>query len=66
MGGAVSKQLGLIERIFEIEQYTELKTTGGTLPGKYSLNIDPSVKPVVHGPRRQPHALRTKIVVIPR
>ena len=62
LSGDASKQLRLIERVYGLEQYPELKMTTGTLPGKYSLKIDPSAKPVVHGPRRQPRALMPKIV----
>ncbi|KAK6195693.1 hypothetical protein SNE40_001065 [Patella caerulea] len=64
LSGKVSKHLGLIERVHtiaEIDKYPELKETTGTLPGIYSLKIDPSVKPVVHGPRRQPKALAAQI-----
>ena len=32
------------------------------MPGTYSIKIDPTAKPVVHGPRRQPAALLPKIV----
>ena len=32
------------------------------MPGTYSIKIDPTVKPVVHGRRRQPAALLPKIV----
>ena len=65
-----STKLGLINRVHtvkekqvdnEISKYPELKQTTAMLPGTYSLKIDPSVPPVVHGPRRQPQALRSKI-----
>ena len=64
LSGEASKHLGLIERIHKIkdlEDFPELKKTTGTLPGTYSLKIDPTVQPVVHGPRRQPRALIPKI-----
>ena len=61
LSGVASQQLHLIERIHSINNYPELKTTTGTLPGTYSLKIDPTVKPVVHPPREQPQALRSKI-----
>ena len=38
-----------------------LQKTTATLPGTYSLKVDPTVTPVVHGPRRQPQALAEKI-----
>ena len=38
-----------------------MKITTATLPGTCTLIIDPTVTPVVHGPRRQPQALTEKI-----
>ena len=32
------------------------------MPGTYYIKMDPTAKPVVHGPRRQPAALLPKIV----
>ena len=61
LSGKASKALGLINRVNSIDDYPELKTTTGTLPGTYSLKIDPTVKPVVHGPRKLPQALATKV-----
>ena len=34
----------------------------GAMPGTYAIKIDPTAKPVVHGPRRQPAALLPKVV----
>uniref|UniRef100_A0A3B1K366 Gypsy retrotransposon integrase-like protein 1 n=1 Tax=Astyanax mexicanus TaxID=7994 RepID=A0A3B1K366_ASTMX len=45
-----------------LEDFPELVHTTGTLPGKYSIKIDPNAKGVVHPVRRQPEALKTKIV----
>lgn len=45
-----------------LEKFPELTRTTGTLPGKYTIKIDPDAKPVVHPVRRQPVALRAKIV----
>ena len=45
-----------------LEDFPELTRTTGTLPGKYSIKIDPDAKGVVHPVRRQPVALKTKIV----
>ena len=64
LSGEASKKLGLIERVHKIkdlEDFPELKKTTGMLPGTYSLRIDPSTPPVIHGPRRQPQALVPKI-----
>ena len=41
--------------------YSEVRTTG-TLPGKYTIKIEPNAKGVVHPVRRQPAALKEKIV----
>ena len=59
--------IGLTQRIHavnEISKYPELKLTTGTLPGSetYSLKIDRTVPPVVHGPRRQPRPLVSKVI----
>jgi hypothetical protein len=61
LSGDVCAQLGMIERINIIDKYPELGKATGTLPGTYTLKIDPSVKPVVHAPRRQPRHLIEKI-----
>ncbi|KAK0143702.1 hypothetical protein N1851_008363 [Merluccius polli] len=45
-----------------LEDFPELTRTTGTLPGKYSIKIDPDAKGVVHPVRRQPVALKPKIV----
>ncbi|KAJ8377065.1 hypothetical protein SKAU_G00076480 [Synaphobranchus kaupii] len=45
-----------------LEDFPELTRTTGTLPGKYTIKIDPDAKPVVNPVRRQPVALRAKIV----
>ena len=64
LSGSASKQLGLIERIHKIkslEDFPDLKKATGMLPGTYALRIDPTIPPVIHGPRRQPQALIPKI-----
>ena len=61
LSGRASKALGLISRVHNIDKYPELKTTTGLLPGTYSLITDPTVKPVVHGPRKLPHALAQRV-----
>ena len=66
LSGSACQDLGLIQRIHkidrEIDNYPELHKATGCLPGIYSLKVDPTVEPVVHAPRRQPHALRKRIV----
>lgn len=45
-----------------LDDYPELTRTTGTLPGKYTIKIDPDAKGVVHPVRRQPAALKKKII----
>ena len=61
LSGDACSQLGLIERVNMVDKYPELSKTTGMLPGTYKIRIDPSVEPVVHGPRRQPKALVDRI-----
>ena len=59
----------MIKRVHEIDhdlkeflvQHPDLESSTGLMPGTYSIKINPTVKPVVHGPRRQPAALLPKI-----
>ena len=65
LSGQASAQLSLIETIHkvtnELDKYPELRKVTGTLPGTYSIKIDPTFTPVAHVPRRQPKALSAKI-----
>ena len=69
LSGKVCKAFDLVKRIHEIDhnlkelliQHPDLKNATGSMPGTYSMKIDPTVTPVVHGPRRQPAALLPKI-----
>ena len=45
-----------------LDRHPDLENASGAMPGTYSIKIDPTAKPVVHGPRRQPAALLPKIV----
>ena len=45
-----------------LDRNPDLENASGAMPGTYSIKIDPTAKPVVHGPRRQPAALLPKIV----
>lgn len=45
-----------------LSEFPELTRTTGTLPGTYTIKIDPDAKGVVHPVRQQPAALREKIV----
>ena len=46
LSGKACKQLGIVERIQMMSE-----NTTGTLPGTYSIKIDPTIPPIVHGPR---------------
>ena len=61
LSGEASLQLNLIERVYTIHDYPETRLTTGMLPGTYTIKIDETVPPVVHGPRRQPKALIEKV-----
>ena len=53
LSGDDSRRLGLIDRINTVKDMNEfpmLQKTTTTLPGTYSLKVDPTVTPVVHGP----------------
>ncbi|KAI0238163.1 hypothetical protein LSAT2_011212, partial [Lamellibrachia satsuma] len=60
LSGKASTHLGLSEImhtvVIELDKYPELRQTTGTLPGTCSLKTDPTVPPVVHGPRCLPKA----------
>ena len=45
-----------------LDQHPDQESASGAMPGTDSIKIDPTTKPVVHGPRRQPAALLPKIV----
>jgi hypothetical protein len=44
-----------------IEQYKEVFEGSGRLPGKYHIEVDDTVKPVQHTPRRVPIPLKEKL-----
>ena len=46
----------------ELESFPDLVCTTGTLPGTYTIKIDPEAKGVVHPVHHQPAAQKTKIV----
>ena len=69
LSGKVCQALGLVQRVHKIDvslkellnQHPDLQNASGVMPGTYSIKIDPTATPVVHGPRRQPVALLPKI-----
>ncbi|XP_041350871.1 uncharacterized protein K02A2.6-like [Gigantopelta aegis] len=71
LSGEVAEEIGLIARLNHVdtnkdtapqEEFPELVRTTGTLPGKYKIKLQPGAKGVVHAARRQPAALKAKIV----
>lgn len=60
--------LNLVQRIHQLDpnlkelldQHPDLENATGTMPGTYSIKIDPTATPVVHGQRRQTAALLPK------
>ena len=68
IGLKTCERLNLIERVMLINDsdpsiFDEYDVFGelGCLSGQYHINIDETVKPVVHPPRRVPFALRHKL-----
>ena len=68
IGLKTCERLNLIKRVMLINDsdpsiFDEYDVFGelGCLPGEYHINIDETVKPVVHPPRRVPFALRHKL-----
>ncbi|XP_068720826.1 uncharacterized protein [Montipora capricornis] len=61
---ATCEKMHLIQRINTVkdnsilDEFPEVFQGLGCLPGKYHININPSVPPVVHPPRRVPHSKR--------
>ena len=45
-----------------LDQQLDLQRASGAMAGTYSIKIDPTATPVVHGPQRQPAALLPKIM----
>ncbi len=71
--GATAEILNLVRRINTVEEQSDhipeefydipdLTTATGALPGEYTIKLDPTAKGVVHAPRRQPAALKSKII----
>lgn len=69
ISGAVAESLGLLNRISSLsdskklqEEFPDVTETTGTLPGKYSIRLKDGAVGVIHPPRRQPAALKQKII----
>ena len=69
LSGEVCQALNLVQRVHKLDtslrelldQHPDLENASGTMPGTYSIKIDPTAEPVVHGPRRQAAALLPRI-----
>ena len=74
LSGKVCQALNLVQRVRKVQahldpnlkelldQYQDLQSAFGAMPGTYSIKFDPKATPVVHGPRRKPAALLPKII----
>ena len=62
LSGEMCQKLGLVVRVHTLqEDYPHLTTLTGTLPGTYTIKINPAATPVVHPPRRLPQALHERV-----
>ena len=66
LGVEACQRLGLIERLCSAgvditEKCADSFEGLGCLPGEYKIKLDPSVPPVVHGPRKVPVALHDRV-----
>ena len=72
LSGKVCQALNLVKPVHNIcvdadlkellDQHPDMESASGAMPGAYSIKVDPTATPVLHGPRRQPAALLAKIV----
>ena len=78
LSGETAVELGLIIRVLKVNtqdttsvvnsenvilrEFPEMVRTTGTLPGTYSIKLKPDAKGVVHAARKQPAALKSKII----
>ena len=74
LSGKVCQALNLVQWVHKLQahvdphlkelldQYPDLQSASGAMPGTCSIKIDPKATPVVHGPCRQPAALLPKII----
>jgi len=44
-----------------INEYADVFSDLGTMPGEYSITVNPSVCPVIHPPRKIPLHLKVKL-----
>lgn len=68
ISGETAEKLGLLARLSTMDsdkltsEFPDICNTSGTLPGEYQIKLKPGAKGVIHPPRRQPIALKEKIV----
>lgn len=69
ISGRVAETLGLLTRISSLsdskrlqEEFPDIAEATGTLPGQYSIKLKEGAVGVIHPPRRQPAALKQKII----
>ena len=63
LSGEYCEELGMIQRINTIvDDFPEVDLSTGMLPVLVTLKVDPTVKPVQHGPRKQPHTFKKRII----
>lgn len=69
LGRDACQKLGLVKRLYEIgkdtdilKDFEDLFSGLGCLPGKHHIEIDHTVRPVIHAPRKIPVALRDKVI----
>lgn len=70
LGRATCQTLGMIKRIHDVsanddailKEFEDLFSGLGCMPGYHHIQLDPSVKPVVHAPRKVPVALKERII----
>ncbi|MCG8047630.1 MAG: RNase H-like domain-containing protein [Candidatus Thiodiazotropha endolucinida] len=77
LGGSTCREIGLIQRLYNIHanelpkqkdlpqdienSYKDLFEGLGCMPDTYSIKVDPSVKPVIHPPRKIPISMKEKV-----
>ena len=67
LGRVTCEEMGLIQRVNYVnietlmKDYADVYSGLGCLPGEYHITVDPDIPPVVHPPRRIPHAKRSKL-----
>jgi hypothetical protein len=73
ISGDLARELGLVIRVHDLDAVPDMSVnledyefdmtkTTGTLPGEYTIKLEPGAKGVVHATRQQPAALKEKII----